>query len=147
MAALSAPRQTQQYGTPPGGTMPETFAFKVAAGKTVYQGGLVMINGSGTAQPADTTASLAVAGRAEEEGGTGSFAAGSTVTCRHGAFLWALDPAHKPTAANFGGLVYSLDDQTVGTNSGAGSIAGIFLGLDPVSGYAIVLTTWGMNLL
>jgi|GEM_PF-6351819 hypothetical protein len=149
MSALTAPRSTAQYGGSPFGVLPETFAFTVSTGVTLYQGALAVVSAStGTVQPMTQASSLVVAGRCEAgNGGVSSFAAGTQATIREGAFLWDLDPNHKPTAANFGALVYGLDDHTIGTNASSSSIAGVFLGLDPVSGQAIVLTTFFASLL
>lgn len=149
MGALTAPRSTPQYGGSPFGVLPETMSFTVSAGVTLYQGALAVVSAStGTVQPMTSAGSLVVAGRCEAgNGGVSSFAAGVAATIRQGAFLWNNGAGHLLAAANFGTLCYGDNDNTVSTNSSSQSVAGIFLGIDPVSLYAIVLTTWGCQLL
>ena len=111
MSALTSPRNTIELHTP----VPHySYELVVASGKAVYAGGLVAVNASGYAEPADDATGLAVLGRAENSG-----VAGETVTVRTGVYLFDNGTSTEAlTAAEVGKVAYALDDHTVGKAGG-----------------------------
>lgn len=107
------------------------FRFALAAGATIYKGGLVMLNASGIATPGavatgQTAAGVAIKGSAEEPG---------FVTVRRGVFRWKNSSAGDAiTAADWGKTVFIVDDETVAKTNGTStrSAAGICRGVDGV---------------
>ena len=118
MANLTAPRNTPEY-------VDNTF-ITVTAGGTIYEGGMVAINGSGAAVAAADTAGLKVVGR-EETPAT----SGGKVKVRMGVFGWDNDTTSGCSATDVGKPCYVVDDHTVaigGTSNGV--IAGIVKDVD-----------------
>ena len=150
MAALTAFRSTKQYGLPPGGTVPETLQFDVAADVTIFQGALVTIDSNGNANPSAASLAGTCAGRCDPgQGGVSATTGGAavsdsvSVTVRQGVFLWDINGTL--TKAAFGSNVYCYDDHTV-TAVEEATVAGVFLGLDSITGsQAMVATYWGPN--
>jgi hypothetical protein len=121
MANLTAPRNTPEY-------VDNTFVT-ITAGGTIYEGGMVAINGSGAAVPAAASAGLKVVGRAENQ-----VTSGGIVKIRRGVFGWDNDTTNAVVSTDVGKPAYVVDDHTVTATSGgsgaANIVAGIVKGLD-----------------
>ncbi|HWP52228.1 MAG TPA: hypothetical protein VN626_11080 [Clostridia bacterium] len=99
--------------------------LKVAAGKTIYAGGLVAADATGKAVPATKAASLTAIGCAEENA-----AAGNYVSVRRGTFLWDNSSTDAVTEALIGKSCYMEDDCTVAATATGSSVAGTVLGFE-----------------
>ena len=119
MSALSAPRNTPEF-------VDNTFVT-LTAGGTIYEGGMVAVNGSGAAVAASDTSGLRVIGRAEN-----SAVSGGTVKIRMGVFGWDNDTGDNAVkATDVGKLCYVVDDHTVSIDDQTnGVVAGVVKTVD-----------------
>ena len=118
MSALSAPRNTPEF-------VDNTF-ITLTAGGTIYEGGMVAVNGSGAAVAASDTSGLRVIGRAEN-----SAVSGGTVKIRMGVFGWDNDTTNAVAATDVGKLCYVVDDHTVSIDDQSnGVVAGVVKDVD-----------------
>lgn len=116
--ALAAPRNTRQaIGN----------QIVIIAAGTIYAGGIVCANASGSAVAAADTAGLKVIGIAQN-----SVVSGESVTVRRGSYCLVNDTAQPVTVAQIGKIVYIKDDETVTLIAGCtnGVVAGILLGFE-----------------
>ena len=125
MAALTEGRNTIMV---PDGT---TMVLPVAAGVTIYDGALVVINATGYAEPAKKAASLKAVGRAEcladnKNGEDGEI----YVTARRGVYSWDNDETNAVGLAHVMGSCYIVDDHTVTSLATGSSVAGKVLGIE-----------------
>jgi hypothetical protein len=142
MAALTAERQTEQYGESPA---PETVYLPVAASTKVFAGALVCIDTNGRATEGETATTLISVGRAEltVDNSTGS-AGAKSVTVRKGAFWYANSTSTDAISApDRYSTCYVVDDQTVAKTTGGTtrSAAGKVLDIDSTKG-VLVLFGW-----
>lgn len=130
MTALSAPRPvTERSGL--ASTVP------VAAATTLWQGGIVVMEG-GVAKPGKTATGLVVLGITEETVDNAAGAAGAkSVTARRGCFRFVNLAADPVTAADVGQDVWLVDDQTIAKTSGTStrSVAGKLIDVDAVGAW------------
>ena len=130
MTALSAPRPaTERSG--------QTSTVPVAASTTIWQGGIVVMEG-GVAKPGKTATGLVVLGIAEETVDNSTGAAGAkAVTPRRGCWRFVNLASDPVTAADVGQDVYLVDDQTIAKTSGAStrSVAGKLIDVDSVGAW------------
>lgn len=140
MPALTSARSTRKYSWD---TVPYQISVKMKGSTTIYQGGLVVLDG-GYAKPGATATGLVAFGRAEETK-TNSGADGAvTILVSFGAFKWANSAGGDAvTDANVGGLCYIVDDQTVMATATGKSAAGRVLAVESDGVY--VLTFPGFN--
>ena len=120
MTALTADKRTKRQARPEG------FLRKmpIAASKTIYNGALLMINGSGHVLPAADTASMnGIAGVAEENVVSGSTAGADKVLVRiGGVYLFENDGTNAIVQGDVGKLCYAADDQTVQDDSATNDV-------------------------
>jgi hypothetical protein len=122
--------------------------FPIAAAVHVYPGTIGALDANGNLTYATDTAGLEVIGRIEGDVDNSAGAAGALFCdVRRSAFIWVNSATHPLAAVNVGDMCFVQDEQTVCT--AAGSVnqvkAGIFLGLDPDTGGAIVDTRTGFT--
>lgn len=123
MVALTDHRDTVQIGL---GAIPSMIGLPVAAGETIYQGGMVGLDANGRAEAATTT-SVKIVGRAKNTvdnsaGGDGDL----NVEVEFGVFRYANDGTNPVTlASRLTASAHVLDDQTVDDGTGTGTEAGI----------------------
>lgn len=131
MAALTAGRVTSQR-------IPGKRAYPMKAATTIFAGGMVAIDSSGLAVPADATVTNKTVGVAATNGGLSSWenAGGNsalTVEVYQGEFKFNNSAAGDAiTIAEVGASCFVVDDQTVAKtdNTGARPIAGLVTGVD-----------------
>jgi hypothetical protein len=127
MAALTSDRK---YKIRAGAQRVET--YKIAAATMIWNGALVAFNAAGYIVPAGAGAGLRIAGIAQSRVDNTAGAAGdrevTVLTCVRVNLVNGTAGAAL-TIANYGTLVYALDDQTV-VNT-AGNVAGV---LDLIDG-------------
>jgi hypothetical protein len=119
----------------------------VIASTRLYPGTLLALSG-GFATYAQDAAGLEVVGRAEQDVDNTADSVGGalSIDVKRGVFMYQnssrSSAAYALAAANVGQLCYIEDEQTVQVVAGSAHkvIAGIFLGLDPDTGMAIVDT-------
>lgn len=120
MSQLTAPRDTPKYG---GNAVPDfIFDATVAAGRTVFQGGIVAADSDGNAIPA-VAADCRVLGVAQA-----TKHAGEHVRIRQGVHRFAnASGAGHVTKAMVGAPCFVVDDQTVAATGTvkAGTIVGV----------------------
>lgn len=123
MSALQADRPTPQVGGVSGPAV-ERLSLPVADNVHIYQGALIQVEG-GYAYPAGasgTTASSLTIGRADSAADNtvvGHTAGGISVEVAQGCFEWDNGTSNDAiAAANFGAVVYAIDDHTVGLTAG-----------------------------
>ncbi|WP_270815176.1 hypothetical protein [Hungatella effluvii] len=98
----------------------------VKAGALIYQGAMVALDSQGHAVPANKTAGLKAAGRAEETADNRTGADGEImINVLRGVFIWDNSAANALTEADVLGPCYMEDDQTVGSLADGSSPAGI----------------------
>ena len=118
MSALTEARDTREIAA---GGIHYTREFTVAAGSTVYAGGITAVNSSGNAVPATSAGSITVVGRAEN-----SAIGGETVKTRSGMFLYSPVSSGAFAANDVNKTCYVKDDQTVTLTGGtAAVVAGV----------------------
>ena len=140
MAALTSARATRKYSWD---TVPYQITVKMKGSTTIYQGGLVVLDG-GYAKPGATAAGLVAFGRAEETKTNSGSDGDVSILVSFGAFKWANSAAGDAvTDANVGALCYVVDDQTVMITATGKSAAGRVLSVD--SEGVFVLTFPGFN--
>jgi hypothetical protein len=112
-AALTADRATDRREG-------DLVTLGVAAGKKVYAGSIVAVDGGGYATPGATATTLKYLGRAEEQADNSSGADGDvSVSVRRGIFKWANSAAADQIAdSDIGATCYIVDDQTVAKTNG-----------------------------
>jgi hypothetical protein len=134
MAALTTSRDTKRMGDAP---ISDIVSLPMAASTTCHQGGIVMVDTSGNANPGQTTTSMLAVGRCEtpegassgQGGNNSSGAAGAIkIEARQGVFKW--DNNGDITAAHIGTVCYVVDDHTVSHANSSQSRAGIVVQLD-----------------
>lgn len=125
--SLSAERNTVQLAGD--GRM---LYLPVAAGKKIYQGSLVVINGDGFAEPGKKAAGLKAAGRAENTadntaGGNGDI----YINVQRGVFIFdnTAVAANQVKQVNILDECYILDDETVTMLAEGTSLAGKVIGI------------------
>ncbi|WP_027360255.1 hypothetical protein [Desulforegula conservatrix] len=128
MAALTTDRDTPSKGA-------RLVSLPVAASAKIYAGSIVAVNASGYAVPGSATATLKVAGRANElaDNSAGANGAISVLVGRDEAYLWDNATAGDAVVqANMFRSCYVLDDNTVAgvDGSGARPVAGTVVGID-----------------
>ena len=118
MSALTEARDTREIAA---GGIHYTREFTVAAGSTVYAGGITAVDSSGKAIPAASSGAITVVGRAEN-----TAAGGETVRTRSGMFLYSPVSSGEFTASDQNKACYVNDDQTVTLTGGtAAVVAGV----------------------
>ena len=118
MSALTEARDTREIAA---GGIHYTREFTVAAGSTVYAGGITAVNSSGNAVPATSAGSSTVVGRAEN-----TAIGGETVKTRSGMFLYSPVSSGAFAANDVNKTCYVKDDQTVTLTGGtAAVVAGV----------------------
>ena len=118
MSALTEARDTREIAA---GGIHYTREFTVAAGSTVYAGGITAVNSSGNAVPATSAGSITVVGRAEN-----TAIGGETVKTRSGMFLYSPVSSGAFAANDVNKTCYVKDDQTVTLTGGtAAVVAGV----------------------
>ncbi len=126
MSALAAARNTQER-------QGDVLDFPVGAAKTIYQGGLVVLD-AGYAEPGNVDTDLIAVGRAEETVDNSAGSAGDlNVRVRRGIFKYANSASTDLIAqANVGADCYIVDDCTVAKTDGssARSRAGKIVAVD-----------------
>jgi hypothetical protein len=126
MSALSAARNTQER-------QGDVLGFPVGAAKTIYQGGLVVLD-AGYAEPGNVDTDLIAVGRAEETVDNSAGSAGDlNVRVRRGIFKFGNSASTDLIAqADVGADCYIVDDQTVAKTNGssARSRAGKIVAVD-----------------
>lgn len=133
MTALSADRNTPSRDG-------REFTRKVAAGKKIFIGALVVLNAAKFAQPATTATGLIADGRAEGFADNSAGADGDIlVRVRQGAFYYANSAADPIAQADIGNTCYIVDDQTVAKTNGSAtrSAAGTILDVDSALGVLV----------
>jgi hypothetical protein len=124
MAALTEARSTNERE----GRLLEV---PVAANARVFQGGLVVANGTGFAAPGSAAANLTALGRAEVSvDNTGGANGAKTVTVKRGVFKFENKAGDLVTQALMGKDCSIEDDQTVRATAAGSSRAGKVVGLD-----------------
>ncbi|SFM68170.1 hypothetical protein [Thermodesulforhabdus norvegica] len=127
--ALTADRDTPQV-VPSYSFLRE---FPVAAGKTIYAGGLVVLK-NGYAEPGSTATGLVAVGRAEEYvDNSGGQNGDVTVRVRRGIFRYGNSAdTDAITRTDIGSQCYVVDDETVAKTDGTGtrSVAGKVFDVD-----------------
>lgn len=120
----------------------------VAAGKTIYDGSMIVLNASGYAQPATKAEGLTSVGRAEEYvvnvlGDDGD----ATVRVRRGVFIWdnSAVTLNKVTAAHVMKACYIEDDCTVSSSPTGSSVAGKIISVSE-EGVAVEMGMAGVDL-
>lgn len=125
----------------------------IAASVHIYAGTLLaIVTSSGFVTFAGDDAGKVVVGRAEQEVDNSLDGAGGalSVPVKRGTFLFQNSSrssgAYALTADNVGQLCYVENEQTVQVIAGSTNkiVAGVFLGIDPTTLYAVVDTTMGM---
>jgi hypothetical protein len=140
MAALSSARATRKYSWD---TVPYQINVKMKGTTTIYQGGLVVLDG-GYAKPGATAGSLVAFGRAEETKTNAGADGADSILVTFGAFKWANSGGGDAvTDAHVGALCYVVDDQTVMITAAGKSAAGRVLAVESDGVY--VLTFPGFN--
>lgn len=124
-AALSAPRATTCKMTGP------IKAYLMKASTTIYAGGLVMINASGTAEPAAASASnhgvVGVATKTKTSAASGTY----LITTQEG---WCKFAGTTLEQEDVGNLVYAESDETVDETAGANEpVAGLLIEYESAS--------------
>lgn len=128
MSALNAPRNTREVFC---GGSGYSRKLEIAAGYTIYPGAIAALNQEGKVVPASDTAGLVVVGICETAFSGYAYLRSGTFCLENGSGKDAL------TVQDIGSLVYLIDDQTVGKNSGNHAvIAGVLR--DVKDGQAIV---------
>ena len=118
MSALTEARDTREIAA---GGIRYTREFTVAAGSTVYAGGITAVNSSGKAIPATSSGAITVVGRAEN-----TASGGETVRTRSGMFLYSPISSGAVTLGDLNKTCYVKDDQTVTMTGGtAAVVAGV----------------------
>ena len=118
MSALTEARDTREIAA---GGIHYTREFTVAAGSTVYAGGITAVNSSGKAVPATSAGAIIVVGRAEN-----TASGGETVRTRSGMFLYSPVSSGAVTLSDLNKTCYVKDDQTVTLTGGtAAVVAGV----------------------
>ncbi len=118
MSALTEARDTREIAA---GGIRYTREFTVAAGSTVYAGGITAVNSSGKAIPATSSGAITVVGRAEN-----TASGGETVRTRSGMFLYSPVSSGAVTLSDLNKTCYVKDDQTVTMTGGtAAVVAGV----------------------
>lgn len=108
-------------------------SLSLAAGTTVYKGGIVAIDASGNAVPASANNTLTVLGRAEETTVNTGAAGAELAEVRAGCFRYANSAGGDAVSAkDRGSLCYIVDDQTLALTSSNGSrpVAGVVVDVD-----------------
>jgi hypothetical protein len=119
MAALAKDRITPERDL-------RDIGYPVGAGVKIFAGALVLINGTGFAQPATTAAALGIAGVAREfMDNTGGADGAKVVTVRQGAFRFVNGDAIAQ--ADVGKVAYAVDDQTVSKGAAGKSPVGVIV--------------------
>jgi hypothetical protein len=140
MAALTSARATRKYSWD---TVPYQINVKMKGSTTIYQGGLVVLDG-GYAKPGVTATALVAFGRAEETRTNAGADGADSILVTFGAFKWANSGGGDAvTDAHVGALCYVVDDQTVMITSAGKSAAGRVLAVE--SDGVFVLTFPGFN--
>ena len=140
MAALTAARATRKYSWD---TVPYQLNVKMKGSTTIFQGGLVVLDG-GYAKPGATATGLVAFGRAEETKTNAGSDGDASILVTFGAFKWANSASTDAvTDANVGALCYVVDDQTVMITATGKSAAGRVLAVESDGVY--VLTFPGFN--
>ena len=114
MSALTEARDTREIAA---GGIRYTREFTVAAGSTVYAGGITAINSSGKAIPATSSGAITVVGRAEN-----TASGGETVRTRSGMFLYSPVSSGAVALSDLNKTCYVKDDQTVMLTSGTSAV-------------------------
>ena len=118
MSVLTEARDTREIAA---GGIHYTREFTVAAGSTVYAGGITAVNSSGKAVPATSAGAIIVVGRAEN-----TASGGETVRTRSGMFLYSPVSSGAVTLSDLNKTCYVKDDQTVTLTGGtAAVVAGV----------------------
>ena len=124
MSALTEARDTREIAA---GGVHYTREFIVAAGSTVYAGGITAVNSSGKAIPATSSGAITVVGRAEN-----TAVGGETVRTRSGMFLYSPVSSGAFAVSDLNKTCYVKDDQTVTLTGGtAAVIAGVVRDVRP----------------
>jgi len=112
----------------------ELIPAKVAAGKLIFAGALVVASSTGFATPGVTATNVTYLGRAEEQKDNSGGADGDQVVMvrRGRAFKFKNAGADLIAQAQFGKPCYIVDDETVAATNGTNtrSQAGIVVGID-----------------
>lgn len=126
--------QVRQVGTHIAGTqVPIKNTYKI------YQGAMVaLLTANGYAVPAGTSATGPVQGVAQAEAATATADGNVNVNLLSGVFAFALDGTNPPTIAYVGKSVYAKDDNTISYSSADGPLAGVLVGFEATSGWALV---------
>ena len=114
MSALTEARDTREIAA---GGIHYTREFTVAAGNTVYAGGITAVDSSGKAIPAASSGAITVVGRAEN-----TAAGGETVRTRSGMFLYSPVSSGAFAANDVNKTCYVKDDQTVTLTGGTSAV-------------------------
>lgn len=95
----------------------------VAADAVIYVGAMVAINATGFLEPASTSTTIIVAGRAVEQvDNTGGDDGAVSCKFERGIFLMKNSAdADELTLADLGSAVFAVDDQTVAKTDGGGT--------------------------
>lgn len=106
----------------------------------VYQGAMVAPVTAAPSYfcPANATTCNAVAGVAQAEAATATSDGSVNVNLLNGTFKFALDSSNPPTIAHMFGPVYAKDDNTISYSSSDGPLAGVLVGFEATSGWALV---------
>ena len=107
---------------------PMCYVRRVAAGSTVFAGGLTAQSADGTVKPAGDAAGLIVLGRAEN-----TAVSGEELRITTGLFIYDNGAgAEALDLADIGNPCYALDDHTVGAAGGTNKVkAGIVKDITP----------------
>lgn len=113
----------------------------------VYQGAMVAPVTAAPSYfcPANATTCNAVAGVAQAEAATATADGSVNVNLLQGVFGFALDGTHPPTIANMFQTVYAKDDNTISNTASDGPIAGVLVGFEATSGWALVYVNAANN--
>ncbi len=129
MAALEKNRDTPRLATAP---IVELLTLPVKGGVEIFVGALVGLDADGYLVPADSDATLKIAGRAEQHIDA-SDADDGDLTCdvKQGTFKWG-NGSSSITIADVGEFCFADDDQTVEKHGDAGARppAGVIVGLE-----------------
>lgn len=133
MAALATERNTPALGSD---AVVDRLSCPIAASTKIFQGSLVGINGSGYLEPAaaGSNKQLKIIGRAKDTvDNTAGTNGAKSVEVDRGTFKWDNSAATDAvTQADFGRIVYAVDDHTVARTPafGARPPAGRVMGVD-----------------
>lgn len=111
----------------------------IYAAAKIYQGAMVCLRlADGYAVRAGTASTGRVIGVAQAEAAAPTASGDYNVNLLCGVFAFALHASRYPTIADVGKVVYASDDQTISNTASDGPVAGVLVGFEASSGWALV---------